>query len=290
VSPFISKQEVPMSFQPFFVAGVPKSGTTWLGQLLDVHPEISCKGEACLYAFTNSLTYISGEYNKLLAKRAGHVSELNEFPPLSDSEIHSMMRYFFELRLAAIAAPEKSALKFVGEKDPFHAEQLPLLHKLFPEAKVIHIIRDGRDVILSSWHHNKRVNDPAMKAVQFDTFLDDAAEIWAKTLRQARETAPILGDRYLEIRYEDLVADVLPNLKRVLDHLGADADEEMLRTCAEGASFEKLSKGRSRGQEDAQSFFRKGLANDWRNHLTPAQIKRCNARSAGLLQELGYSD
>lgn len=279
-----------MPFQPFFVAGAPKSGTTWLGKLLDVHPEISCKGEACVYAFTHSLTYISGEYNKLLAHRAKHVSEVNEFPPLSESEILSMMRYFIELRLAAIVDPEKPELKFVGEKDPIHAEQFPLLHKLFPEAKVIHILRDGRDVVLSSWHHNKRVNDPTMKAVSFDAFLDEASGEWAKTVRKARETAPLLGNQYLEVRYEDLVADVLPNLRRVLEHLGACADEEILRACAEGASFERLSQGRSRGQEDAQSFFRKGLADDWKNHMTPAQISRCNIRSGGLLQELGYMD
>jgi hypothetical protein len=279
-----------MAFQPFFVTGAPKSGTTWLGKLLDVHPEISCKGEACIYAFTNSLTYISNEYNKMLENRAKNLSDLNEFPPLSQSDIFAMMRYFIDLRLATIVDPEKSGLKCVGEKDPVHAKNFPLLHQLFPEAKVIHIIRDGRGVILSSWHHDIRANIPGMQAVSFDTFLDNAAGLWANTVRKAQETAPLLGDRYLEVRYEDLIADVLPNLQRVLDHLGVDAREATLRACAEGASFEKMSKGRSPGQEDAQSFFRKGIADDWKDHMTPAQLTRCNARSGGLLEELGYTD
>jgi len=128
-----------------------------------------------------------------------------------------------------------------------------------------------------------------MKSVSFDAFLDEASEEWAKTVREARDTAPLLGDRYLEVRYEDLVSDVRSHLKRVLDYLGAVADEETVQACAEGASFEKLSRGRNRGQEDAQSFFRKGVADDWKNHMTPEQIKRCDVRSGGLLQELGYT-
>jgi len=277
-----------MAFQPFFVTGAPKSGTTWLGKLLDVHPEISCKGEACLYAFTNALAYISNEYNKMLKTRARHLSELNEFPLLREPEILAMMRFFVELRLATIVDSKKTELKCVGEKDPVHAKNFPLLNKLFPEAKVIHVIRDGRGVILSSWHHDRRFNPERMKSISFDTFLDTAAGLWANTVRMARETAPIFGTRYLEVRYEDLSSDVYPNLKRVLDHLGVDVREETLKACAEGASFEKMSRGRSRGQEDAQSFFRKGLADDWKAQMTPAQITRCNARSGGLLEELGY--
>lgn len=279
-----------MAFQPFFVTGSPKSGTTWLGKLLDAHPEVSCKGEACLYAFTASLARISNDYNQLLEKRAGQFSELNEFPPLREPEILSLMRHFVELRLAAIVDPGKPALKFVGEKDPVHAQNFPLLHQLFPDSKVIHIIRDGRGVVLSAWHHNLRANTPGVKAAGFDAFLDQAAGHWAGIVRRARETAPLLGDRYLEVRYEDLSSDVLPHFKRVLDHLGVEASEEILGACAAAASFEKLSQGRSPGQEDSKSFFRKGIADDWKNQMTPAQITRCNARSGGLLQELGYMD
>jgi len=121
-----------MWFSSCFVTGRLKLGRTWYGKLLEVHPGISCKGEACFYAFTHSLTHISSEYNKLLEHRAGHVSEVNEFPPLSESEVFSMMRYFIELRLAAIIDPGKSRLKFLGEKDPFHAKHFPLFAQIVP--------------------------------------------------------------------------------------------------------------------------------------------------------------
>jgi hypothetical protein len=277
-----------MTYSPFFVSGVPKSGTTWLGRLLDSHPEISCKGEACMHAFIKSLIAISNEYNGLLLGRSDKFSDSNEFPPLNEAEVYDMGRYFIELRLKSIADPGKADLKLVGEKDPYHVVNFPALNKMFPEAKVIHIIRDGRGVVVSAWHHNLRITAQGVQTAGFDKFMDEAAGQWGAMHRRARETAHLLGGRYLEVRYEDLLADPLPQLKKVLDHLGADSGEEVMRRCLEAASFEKLSKGRAAGQEDSKSFFRKGIADDWKTHMTPTQIQRFDARSGGMLGELGY--
>lgn len=279
-----------MSHIPFFVSGMPKSGTTWLGKLMDAHPEISCKGEACMHAFTKSLIKISNEYNQLLDGRSEAFSDSNEFPPLTESDVHAMARYFFELRLKTAADPAKAGLKFVGEKDPYHVVNFPFLAKVFPEARIFHIIRDGRSVVVSAWHHNLRIASQDIQATGFDKFMDEAAGQWGAMHRRAIETKHLLGDRYLEVRYEDLIFDPLPQLTRVLAHLGADTQAETLEQCLKAASFANLSKGRSQGQEDAKSFFRKGIADDWKNEMTPAQIQRFNARSGGMLQELGYED
>lgn len=278
-----------MAFLPFFVTGAPKSGTTWLGKLLDAHPEITCKGEACVHAFTKSLIQISNDYNALLERRKANVSESNAFPPLTEREVHRLMRQFIEMRLEVIADPGKPALKFVGEKDPYHGPNLLILHKVIPEARCIQIIRDGRDVLVSAWHHNQRSLQPGQRGPGFDAFLDETAGLWSQMVRRAREASSTLGTAYLEIRYEDLAADAPLHLKRVLDHLGADADEGTIRACVETASFARLSKGRSQGQEDAKSFFRKGATEDWKNHLSSSQVQRFDARSGGLLGELGYT-
>ena len=278
-----------MPFQPFFVAGAPKSGTTWLGKLLDAHPEISCRGEACVHAFTKPLIQISNDYNALLERRAGAVSESNIFPPMTEGDVHSMMRHFIELRLQVIAGSGKSALKFVGEKDPNHGPNFPILRNLFPDAKHLHIIRDGRAVAVSAWHHNQRSLKPGQQGPSFDAFLDDTARMWGDLIRHTLKAVPALGSNYLEIRYEVLAADPAGGFRRILDHLGADSSEAVVRACVEAASFEKLSKGRAQGEEDKGSFFRKGIADDWKNHMTPAQIQRFNARSGGMLAELGYA-
>ena len=195
-----------MRHAPFFLTGAPKSGTTWLGKLLDAHPEISCRGEACVHHFGLRLVEAAKSYNELLAKRQAVVTDSNDFPQMKWADVLTMMRTFIELRLRAIADPAKPGLRFLGEKDPEHAMHFANLGKLFPEAKFIHILRDGRGVFVSAWHHNVRSKDVNLERLGFDDFLQITAREWADRVRRAREAGKQLGDRYFEVRYEDLAA------------------------------------------------------------------------------------
>ncbi|HTL97624.1 MAG TPA: sulfotransferase, partial [Holophagaceae bacterium] len=199
-----------------------------------------------------------------------------------------LMRTFIDLRFQAIADPAKPGLRFLGEKDPEHALHFKELGSLLPEAKFLHIIRDGRGVFISAWHHNVRSKYEHLKDHGFDDFLEVTAKEWSERVRRAREGAKLLGGRYFEVRYEDLVADPSAWMARILGFLGAESGESTVRACVEAASFEKLSQGRKAGQEDAGSFFRKGDPDDWRSRLSAAQIRRFDALSSGLLAELGY--
>ena len=277
-----------MDFAPFFLTGAPKSGTTWLGKLLDAHPEISCRGEACVHHFALGLVKTVQEYRDLLARRRQVVTDSNDFPDMKWSDVLTMVRTFITLRLEAIADPAKPRLRFLGEKDPEHAVHLPNLDRLFPEAKFLHIIRDGRGVFISAWHHNVRARDENLERLGFDDFLEITAKEWAGGVQAARRAGAALGNRYFEVRYEDLVADPALWMKRVLDFLGADSAPETVRACVEAASFERLSQGRKAGEEDKNSFFRKGDPYDWKQQLSPAQIRRFEALSGGTLRELGY--
>lgn len=277
-----------MRHSPFFLTGAPKSGTTWLGKLLDAHPEITCRGEARVHHFGIKLVGECKTYNEMLAKRREVVTDANDFPPMSQNEIQTLLRAFIELRLNAIVDPGKDRLRFLGEKDPEHCRHFKVIGSLFPEAKFINIIRDGRGVFISSWHHNARSNDVNLERFSFDEFLDITAKQWAEYIHLARKGAKLIPGRYFEVRYEDLVADPRAWMKRTLEFLGASTEEETIQACIEAASFEKLSQGRKAGEEDTSSFFRKGDPADWRNHLSAAQIQRFNAHSEGLLEELGY--
>ena len=73
----------------------------------------------------------------------------------------------------------------------------------------------------------------------------------------------------------------------MLEFLGVDASERTVQRCVSAVSFEKLSGGRSRGQE-AASFFRKGIAGDWQNVFTGQDRRDFKAVAVGLLIELGY--
>ncbi|HJU83532.1 MAG TPA: sulfotransferase [Holophagaceae bacterium] len=274
---------------PFFLTGAPKSGTTWLGKLLDAHPEITCRGEACVHHFGLRMVEASKSYNDLLAKRREVITDSNDFPPMKWADVMALMRHFIELRLEAIADPAKPGLRFLGEKDPEHGMHLKVLNDLFPEGKVIHIIRDGRAVFVSAWHHNVRSQDPNLKRLGFDDFLDITAMEWADRVQRAREAGKLLGDRYFELRYEDLAAEPEHWAGRVFDFLGARADAATVKACVESASFEKLSRGRKPGHEDKASFFRKGVPDDWKNELSPAQVQRFGGLAGPVLMALGYT-
>src|SRR5690606_13120165 len=94
---------------------------------------------------------------------------------------------------------------------------------------------------------------------------------------------------YLEVRYERLIADPDPAVREMFAFLGVDARDEIVRRCRDSASFDRLA-GRRRGEEDASSHFRKGVAGDWRRHFDDAAIEAFDAQAGPLRRELGYED
>jgi hypothetical protein len=100
----------------------------------------------------------------------------------------------------------------------------------------------------------------------------------------------MLGDNYTEVRYEDLLKRPEQELERLLGFLGVDAGKDAVRRCVRSASFEKLSKGRKRGREDATSFFRKGVAGDWREVFTERDKHIFKQEAGDLLVKLGYEE
>jgi hypothetical protein len=90
------------------------------------------------------------------------------------------------------------------------------------------------------------------------------------------------------VRYEDLLSRPEEEVRRLLEFLGAGADDETVRRCVNAASFEKLSRGRERGEEDPTSFFRKGVAGDWRNTFTEQDRRVFEEMAGDLLAQLGY--
>ena len=78
----------------------------------------------------------------------------------------------------------------------------------------------------------------------------------------------------LTVRYEEMLADAEPSLRKMPGHLDVDSGEEIIASCLATASFEALSQGRSRGEEDPHSHFRKGIAGEGRRLLQPATLER----------------
>jgi hypothetical protein len=227
-----------------------------------------------------------------------------------DEHINAMMRLATEYFLTAELS--KTGKRLVGDKSPLLDEGfMREVGAVYPGARVIHIIRDGRDRTVSSMHRGwRRASQGYLhrlspeelargKALRegrreptgafTEEWLRQAARHWRLLVGRAVEDGPaLLGSDYTEVRYEDLLVRPNEEVERLLDFLGVDTDERLVEHCVSSASFEKLSRGRQRGQEDPSSFYRKGVAGDWK-YLFDGHDRQIYKEEAGeLLIRLGY--
>ncbi len=312
----------------FFIVGRAKSGTSWLMRLLDAHPEILCRGEGRFFGRDfkrenfeeagGSGIPPSSLYRAIL--EAGYLRAWIERSVWSkgddaDEHLANLTRlatnYFLTRRLAG------SGKSIVGDKTPLAStDVVSEIGEIHPEAKVLHIIRDGRDNAVSVVHH--RWNNASDEGgiydlddkdrARRDAYREDPSRIfesgeglfsekeirgmaigWRNQVgRVMRDGRALPEDHYTEVRYEDLLDSPDEQLGRLLDFLGADTDGEVVRRCIESASFEKWTAGRKRGEEDPSSFFRKGVAGDWKNIFTGRDRRIFDEEAGDLLSELGY--
>lgn len=310
----------------FFVVGNGRSGTTWLQTVLNSHPEILCRGEGWFF----NRNYRRDEYEHLPPRlpvgslynaiaESEYLSQwvrrsvwtAHEDPELHlDNLTHLAVNYFLTQKLA------KAGKRIVGDKTASPGiEALEEIARIYPQAKVIQIVRDGRDVAVSVMHflwsrasdqeigiydlepeelrkrELYRQNPSAALAEGLFTQerLADLAKGWSNEVGEIVERgSAVLGDRYTEIRYENLLGQPEGEVGRLLGFLGADASEETVKKCVEATGFEQLSE-RKPGQEDSTSVrFRKGIAGDWRNVFTEEDKRIFKEQAGDLLVKLGY--
>jgi hypothetical protein len=171
----------------------------------------------------------------------------------------------------------------VGDKTPGYTRAIPTLHHLFPWARFVHLIRDGRDVCLSatSWHQVERLER------RFPTWREDpiptAALWWELHVRLARDAGERLGAHlYNEMSYEELVADPSERSTALCSFLGLGFSEAMPRF-HEGHTRRDPTLGSNKQWLPATPGLR-----DWRAQMPIHDVLLFEAVAGGLLDELGY--
>lgn len=195
------------------------------------------------------------------------------------------------------------------------ARTLEEIARICPRAKVVHVIRDGRDVAVSLMHFlwsrsrdegwfyeldaeeiSKRqaYRENAASAIEGGIFTEKRlaaiARSWSLEVGEAIERGPeLLGERYREVRYEELLARPDEEVERLLGFLEVnDTSTEAVSNCIEASGFQRAS-NRQQGQEDSRSIsHRKGIAGDWRNVFTETDRHVFRRHAGNLLVRLGY--
>ena len=280
---------------PFvFIVGCPRSGTTLLGRMVDAHPDVAVIHEgrfvADWFERGRGLTP-DGAVTPAL------VDELAAYPPfrgvrVGRAELERLARGDEPITYASFVTAifdlhgKASGKRLVGDKTPHYVRSLPTLHGLWPRARFVHLIRDGRDVWLSARRWGK-VAARGGSVARFSAWRDDpvstAALWWEWQVRLGREAGGSLGpELYREVRYEELVADPAGTCRDLCAFLEIPWDERMPRF-HEGRTVDDPSL-------DAKKSWRPvtpGLR-DWRTEMPPADVRRFEAAAGALLDELDY--
>jgi hypothetical protein len=240
-----------------FVAGLPKSGTTWMERMLSSY---------------------SG-YQKIM------------IPEAIEYEVRSRGSHDFELppdlfeRLSNMLAVLK-----------LHVHGSPQNTDVLREANVPYLImyRDLRDVAVSHVFYVQRTpwhpEHPDYKGLSIEeglrhfgeTLLPEFVE-WIRSWHANRDL-----ENSLVVRYEDLLADTTATFRKVARLFELPDDRDTIQSIVDEHRFENLSEGRSRGEDGDDSFFRKGVSGDWKNHFIP-ELKTLYKENAGqALIDFGY--
>jgi len=275
-----------------FIVGCPRSGTTLLERIINAHPRIAITPESHwiprLFVKRKGLTREGLVTSELLSR----LLELPRFIALGVGQeellklvgngepVHytSFVSSIFDLYGKAQGKP------LVGDRTPDHVRWLDTLHALWPLARIIHLIRDGRDVCLSiaNWTKAHQKN-PGTFATWKDDPISTAALWWELNVRLGRHVGRLIGPRlYREIRYEALVARPREECVGLCAFLGLAYDDGMLRF-HEGRT--RMGPGLS--TKDAWLPVTPGLR-DWRSQMLPGDVERFEAAAGELLDELGY--
>ena len=205
-----------------FVVGATRSGTTLLRLMLDAHPEMAIPSEThfipnLIKAYRLESATPERMCEVVTAHRRWgdfHLDPeelLERFRAIDPINPGDAARAFFQLYA------EREGKTRWGDKTPGYVREMHRIESVLPEARFVHLVRDGRDVALSVLGMNWGPST-----------VPEAAFRWKKRILRSREQAPRIG-HYVEIRYEDLVRDTEDTLRRICEFIELPYDEAMLR-------------------------------------------------------------
>ena len=272
---------MPAAGPPVIVLGVRRSGTTLLRVMLDRNPELAVPDESYF------VPQLARRHRGVVDPDA-FLDDLRRLPTLAEwglepDAVAARLRPGMPAGEAIAAvfatyAAERGKPRW-GDKTPLYMQHLPVLERLFPDARYVHLIRDGRDAALSflsvpaglmteGWGHPRDARGFACQ--------------WATEVVAARALGARVGpSRYLELRYEALVADPEAALRTICAYADLVYDPGMLDYVGRTDSARKAHQQRL--NEPPRAGVRA-----WRTEMSDDDRRRFEEVAGALLDELGY--
>jgi hypothetical protein len=284
-----------------FVVGVNRSGTTLLRLMLDAHPDLTMPPET---HFVPDLIEAAEQGGSSPEDLVAVITSQREFGDLgftpeellelfraAQASAHGALGAGGALRAFYEAYAAREGKSRWGEKTPAYAKSMVRIQRALPEARFVHLIRDGRDVALS--RRKSSVDPPSPGRV---------AQRWRQRIERAREQAPRLH-HYTEVRYEDLVLETEPTLRRICEFSELDFEPAMLdyHERADDRLAEMKRDLPARGQRPHQPAEKRmqihALTREppkvdrvyrWRSQMNDEERQEFEAEAGELLADLGY--
>lgn len=270
--------------EPFFIIGGQRSGTTLLRLMLNNHSEVSVPEEGTFWmpllrreaknpgsvfgeqAMKNAQQYLltNGQFSLW---KIEDDSLANAFSKLDKPTLKSMIDAVYGL------VAERNGKSRWGDKTPSFFRMVPVLATMFPKARFVHIIRDGRDVYLSQRNmgiHSRNVSSAALE--------------WKIKVDQARkDMQKYAPGRYVDLKFEDLLTETEKSLRQVSDFIGIPWEQGML-------DYWKTSKDHI-GEHHSKAIFEPvdpTQAGRWRTEMPKEEIIRFEKVTKSFLAFYGY--
>jgi hypothetical protein len=274
--------------EKFFILGHARSGTTLLMRLARLHPEVHCSYQAHFFTRQPLLKSLvnSPEAEEWLTRKSNRWNRGVDLSPL-------VLRAAADFIMERDAAREEKMI--VGDKSPsstIHGQAVRDMYAVYPDAKLVYIVRDGRDVLISERFRNfveeskflssedrQIIEDLRRDQGQFtngtrsiftESVIRRVARGWAANLNEIEsEGRRLYGDRYLGIRYEDLLAAPFEEMSRVWNFLGVkNVNGSLLEQIKAEMSSNPDEQWQAERNQGIASFLPKGQAGNWSRLFT----------------------
>jgi hypothetical protein len=253
----MSRADSPLRGRMIFNVGSRRSGTFWLQRMVTAHPEVAAvPSETHLFSSGIAPLFEGFQHSLRSSTKVGEVY-------VERDAALDAVRDLCDVVFAGVVEPGTAR---IAERTPLHVLHLDLIAAIYPDARFVHIVRDGRDVARS------------IAAQEWGpSSIEEAAAEWRSAILAARG-AGLPGDLYREVRYEEILRDPAAVVSDLYEWLGLPATDEVVAEAVSEAGIGANLGGAPSGISVAK----------WREAYSEADLAAFDRVAGDVLHELGY--